>query len=75
MTPDKTEKVIRLPTELVDEFEERSEYTRFESVDAYLTHLFEEILYEMKEQEDLETKSVTDEEIQNRLKSLGYLED
>lgn len=65
---------IALPADLVHRVETRVQHTEFADVEAYLTHVLEEILYEAQTDADLEAaESVDEQQVQERLKSLGYL--
>ncbi|GAJ06234.1 unnamed protein product, partial [marine sediment metagenome] len=60
---------------LYGRIEERVKATDFRSVDEYVTFVLEEVLKEDDEQEGEKAFSKEDEEeIKQRLKSLGYLD-
>jgi Arc/MetJ-type ribon-helix-helix transcriptional regulator len=67
---------VSLPEELIDRIEERIDHLEFESSEDYISYLLEEVLYHVEESNDLsESKSIDDQQIEDRLKSLGYLND
>lgn len=63
---------INIPRRVVNDVEQRLPYTRFESVDEYVTFAMEQIL-RAAEEPDAETESVDSEDIRKQLESLGYL--
>jgi len=65
---------VALPAELVARIEDRAKRTEFEDASAYLTHVLEEILYRIEEENDLSTaEAVEERQVRQRLESLGYL--
>lgn len=65
---------IELPTRIVDRTEARLPRTEFESVAEYITYVMEEVLYRVEQEtEDDDFEPVDEEEVKDRLKSLGYL--
>lgn len=65
---------VELPADLVSRVESRIRHTEFEDVEAYLTHVMEEVLHEVETDVDLsDAEEVDDQQVQDRLKSLGYL--
>ncbi|TYL36427.1 hypothetical protein CV102_22655 [Natronococcus pandeyae] len=66
---------VELPTRIVDRVEDRLPYTEFESADEYVEYVMEEVLYRVEQEtEDDDFEPVDEEEVKDRLKSLGYLD-
>ena len=66
---------VDLPNELVTRVENRIRYTEFESTEKYIINVLEEVLYHIENETDDENRMVVDEqEVQDRLRSLGYLD-
>lgn len=74
---------VRLPTKSVAVLEERVRTTEFDSVSAYLTFLIEELSHQTEdihdhdndhEREGQQPSEMDDEAIEQRLRSLGYLD-
>jgi hypothetical protein len=62
---------VSLPTGVVSRVEERLPHTEFTSVEDYIAYVLEEVLAEV---DDVDEDATVDEsEVQERLKSLGYL--
>lgn len=68
---DATESVA-LPTRIVDRVEDRLPRTEFDSTTEYVTYVMEEVLYQVEQETDDEIE-VDESEVEDRLKSLGYL--
>ena len=67
-------KDVTLPVELLERIEQRVQYTEFESVDKYVEHVLQEVLYQVEtDGPDTETVDIEESEVEDRLKSLGYL--
>jgi Arc/MetJ-type ribon-helix-helix transcriptional regulator len=65
---------VELPTEVVERIETRVDHTEFEAAGAYITHVLEEVLYELEQDTDRSDADAVDEQqVEERLKSLGYL--
>jgi hypothetical protein len=65
---------IDLPDRIVERVEARLPRTEFDDVAEYVTFVMEEVLYRVeKETEDDDFEAVDEEEVKDRLKSLGYL--
>ncbi|AWB28176.1 hypothetical protein [Halococcoides cellulosivorans] len=73
MTPATTQSVD-LPPEIVDRVEDRLSRTEFDSASEYITFVIEEVLASV-ETDDAVDDTVDEQEVEDRLKSLGYLED
>lgn len=63
---------VELPAALVDDIEERLEYTHFDDTSAYVTFVLQEVLAAVAD-EDPDYDAVDREEVESRLESLGYL--
>lgn len=65
---------VELPSRIVSRVEARLPRTEFETSDEYITYVMEEVLYRVeKETEDDDFEPIDEEEVKDRLKSLGYL--
>jgi hypothetical protein len=65
---------IDLPDRIVERVEAHLPRTEFDDVAEYVTFVMEEVLYRVeKETEDDDFEAVDEEEVKDRLKSLGYL--
>lgn len=65
---------VQLPARLVKQVEERVPYTEFEDTQDYITFVVEEVLHSVQEENGLSGAEAVDErQVQERLKSLGYL--
>ncbi|WP_248906735.1 hypothetical protein [Halocatena marina] len=69
---------VQLPTKSVAVLEERVRSTEFDSVSAYLTFLIDELAHQTDNSDDApdsqQAKGMDDEAIEQRLRSLGYLD-
>lgn len=67
---------VELPERIIERVEKRLPRTEWDSPDEYITYVMEEMLYriEMKTEDD-DFEAVDEEEVKDRLKALGYLED
>jgi len=67
---------VELPSRIIDRVEDRLPRTEFDSSAEYITYVMEEVLYRVEQEtEDDEFKKVNEEEVKDRLKSLGYLDE
>jgi len=65
---------VDLPDRIVERVEARLPRTEFDDVSEYVTFVMEEVLYRVEEEtEDDDFEAVDEEEVKDRLKSLGYL--
>jgi len=65
---------VELPADVVSRVESRVAYTEFDSVEAYVTHVLEDVLYYVEGSNDLGSAETVDEgQVEDRLKALGYL--
>jgi Arc/MetJ-type ribon-helix-helix transcriptional regulator len=73
MTGSQTTSSVEVPNKVFEQIEHRVTQTEFEDTSAYVTHLLEEVLFQLKQSEESEVDSVDEQQVQERLKSLGYL--
>lgn len=67
-------KTIKLPNGIITKIDNRVKHTEFEDANAYIAHLLEEVLYQVEQQTDFSNGETVDEQqVRDRLKSLGYL--
>lgn len=67
--------VVELPHSLVERVEARLDRSEFETVDEYVTYVLEEVLGRVEDaSDDSRSETVDRAEVENRLKSLGYLD-
>lgn len=65
---------VELPTRIVSGVEDRLPRTEFETSSEYITYVMEEVLYRVEQEtEDDDYEHVDEQEVKNRLESLGYL--
>lgn len=67
-------RTVSLPADVVDRVEDRVPHSGFDSVDAYVTYVLEEVLARAESHESDQSATVDEEEVEERLRSLGYLE-
>jgi len=63
--------VIRLPQTLHSSIESRVAHTEFDSVEEYAVFLLEEVVAEL---EDHDPDTATTDDIEDRLRALGYVD-
>ncbi|WP_436926774.1 hypothetical protein [Halosimplex amylolyticum] len=67
---------VELPSRIVDRVEDRLPRTEFDSSAEYITYVMEEVLYRVEQEtEDDDFEDVDEDEVKDRLKSLGYLDE
>jgi Arc/MetJ-type ribon-helix-helix transcriptional regulator len=67
---------IQISSELVDRIEDRIEATKFESVDEYTEFILSEVIAKIEHgSKDKSESTASEDEIEKRLQSLGYLEE
>jgi len=75
MTQEQT-KAVDLPSRIVDRVGDRLPRTEFDSEAEYITYVMEEALYRVEQEtEDDNFEAVDEKEVEDRLKSLGYLDE
>lgn len=65
---------LELPERIIERVENRVPRTEWETPEEYVTYVLEEVLYRVEQEtagDDFEP--VNEEEVKDRLKSLGYL--
>ena len=68
------QRTVNIPSEVLDHIETRLKYTEFESSERYITFVLKELLHQIEINEKNDEFNKLDEgEVQERLKSLGYL--
>ena len=73
MSADQTE-AVELPARIVERVEQRLPRTEFDSSGEYIAYVMEEVLYRVEQEtEDDDFEEVDEDEVKDRLKSLGYL--
>lgn len=67
-------RTVELPADVVSRVEARLPRTEWDDADTYITNVLEEVLYHVEaEGEDDEFDAADEQQVQDRLKSLGYL--
>ena len=68
---------ITLSDDLAERIEQRIQYTEFESVDEYTAFVLSEVVTRAERETDNteHEPTVSADEVENRLQSLGYLEE
>lgn len=67
---------VDIPQRIVSRVERRLPRTEFDSAAAYITFVMEEVLYRVeKETADDDFEPVSEDEVRDRLESLGYLQE
>lgn len=64
---------VELPADIFSRIEDRVESTEFEDVNEYITHVLEEVLHQTERNHELSAGSIDEQQVEERLKSLGYL--
>lgn len=67
------QKSVSLSADVYDAIERRATHAQFDSADEYAEFVLDAVLAELDSLDDT-AASVDEEELQNRLQSLGYLE-
>ena len=70
-------KNIQISAEIFSQLEERVKQTDFQTVDAYVEYILEQVLNKLKNGSSHESKGLTSKEesqVKQRLHDLGYLE-
>lgn len=67
-------RTVELPAHVYARVEDRLHRTEFDSVDAYVAYAMEEVLFQVESATADEHDPTDEEEIERRLKSLGYLD-
>lgn len=73
---DEPTRSLDIPARIVDRVEARLPRTEWDSPEEYITYVMEEVLYRVEEEtEDDDFEEVDEDEVRDRLKSLGYLDE
>ncbi|MUV88605.1 hypothetical protein GJ629_00790 [Halapricum sp. CBA1109] len=65
---------VRLPEHVIARVEDRLPRTEWDEPEEYITYVMEEVLYRVEQEtDDEEFEGVDEQEVEDRLKSLGYL--
>lgn len=74
MSLDEQTQTVELPVRVISRVEDRLPRTEFETSSEYITYVMEEVLYRVEQEtEDDDFEHVDEQEVKNRLQSLGYL--
>jgi hypothetical protein len=66
---------LQIPERIVERVEDRLPRTEWDEPEEYITYVMEEVLYRVeKETEDEDFEAIDEQEVEDRLKSLGYLD-
>jgi hypothetical protein len=69
-------KALELPDRVVERVEDRLPRTEWDHPEEYVTYVVEEVLHRVeRETDDDGFESVNEDEVHDRLKSLGYLDE
>ncbi|WP_434522795.1 hypothetical protein [Halorubrum sp. AS12] len=67
---------MELPEQVVERVEERLPRTEWDEPREYVTYVLEEVLYQVEQEtEDDDFEEVDEAKVEDRLKSLGYLDE
>lgn len=67
---------VDLPGRIVDRVEDRLPRTEFDTPGEYVSYVMEEVLYRVEQEtDDDDFEEVDEDEVKDRLKSLGYLDE
>ncbi len=67
-------KNVPIPAKLYDAIDQRVQETEFNSVEAYVTFVLEEVLKDDDEEDEIAFSPEDEEEVKKRLRALGYLD-
>jgi hypothetical protein len=66
---------VLLPSRIMERVDDRVAYTDFDSSEAYISYVLEEVLYRVEKHRPEDDEPVDEADVKNRLKSLGYLDE
>lgn len=70
----KQTRTVDIPKNVIDRVERRLPRTEFDTTSEYITFVMEEVLYRVEQEtEGDDFEAVDEDEVRDRLKSLGYL--
>lgn len=76
MPDDETNVRIEVSEDLIERLEDRIPYTEFTSASEYVEFVLEEVLYTVSESgSETTSEPIDDQEVEDQLRSLGYLEE
>lgn len=65
---------VAIPSDVLERIGDRIAHTEFDDVDEYVTYVLEEVLHTVEHETDFRSDDEVDEQqVEERLKSLGYL--
>jgi hypothetical protein len=65
---------LDIPVRIIDRVEDRLPRTEWDEPEEYITYVMEEVLYRVEQEtEDDDFEEIDEQEVEDRLKSLGYL--
>ena len=65
---------LDIPERIVDRVENRLPRTEWDDPEQYITYVMEEVLYRVEQEtDDNDFEEIDEQEVEDRLKSLGYL--
>jgi Arc/MetJ-type ribon-helix-helix transcriptional regulator len=74
MSESRQVETVELPVEVVVRIEDRVDRTEFDDASSYITHVLEDLLHEVDQStETTNSDPVDEQQVEERLKSLGYL--
>ena len=65
---------VELPAEVVERVDARLPRTEFDSADAYVAYVLEEVLARVESETDDDFATADEAQVRDRLESLGYLD-
>lgn len=66
---------VEIPTRIIERVEDRLPRTEWDDPTKYITFVMEEVLYHVEQEtEDDDFDDVDEDEVRDRLESLGYLD-
>jgi Arc/MetJ-type ribon-helix-helix transcriptional regulator len=76
MSGQREREIVEVPGEVLSEVDQHVERTEFANRSEYVTHILEEVLYQIGEDDESgqdDETTVNERQVEERLKSLGYL--
>jgi len=68
-------RAVEIPERIVERVEDRLPRTEWDTPEEYMTYVLEEVLYRVEQEtEDDDFEEVDEQEVKDRLESLGYLD-
>lgn len=66
---------VELPERIVSRVERRLPRTEFDTASEYVAFVVEEVLYRVEDESGDDEAAIDESEVEDRLKSLGYLDE